>query len=371
MTGPRDSDGDPINDEPALAGRSSYKDAPPLPADQNVLDEPALAVNETLRNTVVQGDAACPKCGYNRRSLALSVPCPECGNRATLRPDAGRANDISAEPAHSAPGSSIDYGIDMASASEELVRHSVFNEPHALPPDAGDAGPRPINADWFCAKCGYNLRGRLAGQACPECGHVQTSAPPPVQQVSYTNWLRAKIAATSEEKTWMITAVAAMLGGVWAVLAAMWNNSTVGGSMLFVAVIFAPVIEEIMKVALAAWIVEIKPYLFKHERQVRIAIIASGAMFGILENIYYSLVVLPAVGAPESMYLFRWIVCTALHITTTIVSSIGVAKVWREATVNLREPNLDSAYPWLIAAMVLHGLYNGGAVLFEIGRQAF
>jgi hypothetical protein len=310
------SSGDSIFDEPALAGQLPLSAVRPVPVspEQSVINEPVLAA---------------------------------------------RHPEQVAPPAN------------MAAASEELVRHSVFNEPYALPPDDPQGPPRLITTDWYCQRCGYNLRGRHTGQACAECGHVQSTPPPPVEQVSYTNWLRAKIAATSVDKSWTVTALAALLGGVWAILAAMINNSSFGGSIVFIAVLVAPVIEEVMKIALTAWIVEVRPYLFKSTAQVRIACIASGAMFGVLENVYYVLAVLPAMGADDSVYLFRWIVCTALHITTTIISSIGIARVWTQATTNLSEPNLDAAYPWLLGAIILHGTYNGSAVLFEIGKNMF
>lgn len=318
--GSHPSHDDSIDSEPALkAGRDARNEMVNLPADQTILDEPALVADASLSQVIVQADTFCPGCGYNRRTQRLGDACPECGHRMNM---------AAFEPAPPEP-------LDNTMGEEELARHSIFNEPHVLSDiDAATLMPRE-------------------------------------QQVSYANWLRAKMAATSSDKTWAVTLFCLLFGGIWAVLAAMVNNSLVGGSILIIAVIFAPVIEEVMKVALAAWIVETRPYLFKSKLQIRIAIIASGATFGILENIYYVTLILPKVNAPESMYTFRWIVCTSLHIITTIITSIGIARSWSDATTNLREPSLDRAYPWLLAGIILHGLYNGGAVLFEIGSNLF
>lgn len=319
-TGSHPSNDDSIDAEPALkAGRDARNAMANLPADQTILDEPALVADPSLASIIVQADTLCPACGYNRRTQRLGDACPECGHRMAT---------AAFDPAPFEP-------VGKTNHEEELARHSIFNEPHIL--SATDAA----------------------------------ALTPPDQQVSYANWLRAKIAATSWDKTWGVTLLCLLFGGVWAVLAAMFNNSAVGGSIVIIAVIFAPVIEEVMKVALTAWVVETRPYLFKSKLQIRIAIIASGAMFGLLENIYYVTLILPAANAPQSMYTFRWIVCTSLHIITTIITSIGIARTWSDATTNLREPSLDRAYPWLLAGIVVHGLYNGGAVLFEIGKNLF
>ena len=293
-----------------------------------------------------------------------------------LRPPTRRDGDaIDAEPAlRGTRGGDPDATPPHNTArddNEEQVTHSVYDEPAVFPPGVTDGGRPFIDVDWHCDRCGYNLRGHRVGQPCPECGHVRADGPPPPDRVNYSNFLRRRIAATTDARSWRAVAIAMLAGGPFAIVTAFVTNTFYGTWIIFLIAVVAPAVEEVAKVAITAWMVEVKPWLFRSAAQIRLAAVAGGLWFGVLENVYYVTVVLPAVGAPPEMYAFRWIVCTTLHVVTTFITSFGLVKVWSDATTQLRRPKFDDIWPWLLAAMIVHGVYNGGAIIFEVTRHLF
>ena len=62
---------------------------------------------------------------------------------------------------------------------------------------------------------------------------------------------------------------------------------------------------------------------------------------------------------------WRLSVCTLVHVSAATITGIGLARVWRRMATNRFRFEFSSVLPWLAAAMVLHGLYNLGAFVFE------
>ena len=122
-----------------------------------------------------------------------------------------------------------------------------------------------------------------------------------------------------------------------------------------------PLTEEVMKVAIVTGTVETHPYLFRSRAQIRIAALASALVFAIIENILYLNVYIE--DPSTKLVLWRWIVCTGLHVGCTAVAVTGVIKVWERSINELREPHLKPAGPALITAVILHGTYNALAIL--------
>ncbi len=83
---------------------------------------------------------------------------------------------------------------------------------------------------------------------------------------------------------------------------------------------------------------------------------------------YYIFVYIPEDRLTSGIILYRLIVCTSVHILCTSIASVGLARGWREAKARLGEFEKSRAMPFLVAAMVLHGLHNAGAVLWSVGR---
>lgn len=188
---------------------------------------------------------------------------------------------------------------------------------------------------------------------------------PQEDQVTYARWLTVKIAATPYETSLLVTAALIVLAGPWGVIGALWEGMAGGGlgAGLAAVVIFGPVSEEIMKIALALWVVEKRPYLFKSIWQILVAAAAGGLMFGVIENLMYLNVYIPE--ATPKLAKFRWTVCTGLHVNCSFVAGVGLARIWDHAMRNRTAPQIGKGMPWFATAMLGHGLYNLAATIAE------
>jgi predicted RNA-binding Zn-ribbon protein involved in translation (DUF1610 family) len=241
---------------------------------------------------------------------------------------------------------------------------SVFDEPDIYPGRPDEV----IEQDWSCSRCGYNLRGLPTHHPCPECGHRELYRPAPAESLSYQTWIRRRIAATSPRRAWLVTFLVAVCGGPWAVLAAMIGtdpslSALMGTGAVFLIVVFGPAVEETMKIAAAAMVVEVRPYLFKQPGQILFATVGAAAAFAAIENLLYLYVYFPNHGLMFA--LWRWTVCVALHVGCTVVASRGLVSVWQTAVREHRPPKLATGYRSLVTAIVIHASYNGFMVVVQ------
>lgn len=270
--------------------------------------------------------------------------------------------------------------------SKEAANHSIYAEPVFI---AGQNDyPTEVPHDLPCPACGFNRRALRADRPCPECGDQPgavtdpdeiarhsvfnqadilppENVPPADQREGYANWLAQRIDATPRAYGWLVVIAVAALGGIWAVIGAIFTGS--GGTLG--VVIAGPVTEEIMKVALIIMIIETRPYLFVSRTQILFAAIASGAGFAVIENVMYLNVYID--DPSQTLVYWRWTVCTALHIGCTVVASMGAMRMWRRAVTDRVVPRIGPAVPAVIAAAVIHGAYNAFAVIFELVANPF
>ncbi len=184
--------------------------------------------------------------------------------------------------------------------------------------------------------------------------------------LSYEYWLADKWQATSTSFTWLITISIALVAGPFAVIAVFFNAFTnqIAYVGAFNLIVFGPMVEEIMKIALVYYIVEKKPYLFHSYWQIIVASLAGGLLFAIIENYLYLNVYIK--DPTESIIHWRWTVCTMLHVSGSAIASLGLVKMWLDILERKARPRLELAYPFIIAAMILHGCYNAGALAIQI-----
>jgi len=240
---------------------------------------------------------------------------------------------------------------------------SIYEEPDIFP-------NRPkgvIDRNFSCSNCGYNLRGLQTGDRCPECGHRELYRPAPRDAVSYQTWLQTQLARTSPAIGWYLALAAAMLGGPLAIFGAMFQSSQGGLTELsgfLLIVIFGPTVEETMKIALAAYVIEVKPYLFRRIHQIRLATLGAAFIFAVIENFVYLNIYVP--NPTPTLIAWRWTICIALHVGCTAVASAGLVNVWKQTTTEYRTPRITAGLPRLTQAIIIHGTYNAIMVAWEM-----
>jgi RsiW-degrading membrane proteinase PrsW (M82 family) len=118
-----------------------------------------------------------------------------------------------------------------------------------------------------------------------------------------------------------------------------------------------------MKIAVALWVVEKKPYLFRSMWQIFLCAAAGGAAFAFIENLVYINVYVP--NHSDEFERWRWTVCTALHVNCSLIAGVGMVRIWDNAIRNLHRPQLGLGIPWFVLAMAGHGMYNGLVIVAE------
>jgi len=156
-----------------------------------------------------------------------------------------------------------------------------------------------------------------------------------------------------------ISILSGLVGGLLAVPAVFLNG--IGSWFGFIMLVFlGPFAEESLKQCGTIFQLERMPGSLRYGWQFFLTGMLGGAVFGVLENLIYRYIYLAAL-APEKLAAvmdFRWTVCIMLHVLCTIVSSLGLMRVWRESTEKERPFRLHDAFPWFAAATAIHGLYN-------------
>ena len=95
----------------------------------------------------------------------------------------------------------------------------------------------------------------------------------------------------------------------------------------------------------------------------------SGLIFGVVENLIYLNVYIPD---PEpGIVAWRWSICTLLHTGCSVIASIGVVQIWRHFQIHSRMPRLTDGSAWIVAAIVIHGIYNASAVMLSAVNFSF
>lgn len=222
-------------------------------------------------------------------------------------------------------------------------------EPDPSEQRAAPTGPATTEEEW--------IRDHVAEE--PALGAVGDSA-------LWGRWYLTRRQQCSLDGNLSVGALAILVTGPFAIIGAF----AVGHQSIFAiiyAVIFAPIIEELLKQSGMVYLLEKKPYRIMGASQFILAGAISGLVFATIENLVYIYVYGPASGVDVAqMAAYRWPVCTALHVTCSIIASTGLIRSWSKMNQTMRPAQLSHATGGFTAAMVLHGAYNLIVTLFVV-----
>ena len=178
----------------------------------------------------------------------------------------------------------------------------------------------------------------------------------------YAQRLEAGIRDTSVQRSWEVTVVLVLIAGPMGVLGALsgGRESWLG---VLTAVLFAPLLEEIMKVIGALWVVQRRPYWFRSRTQIILCALGGGFGFAVIENLLY-LNVYVTDPSPEFVR-WRWTVCVAMHTGFSLIIGLGLAQIWQRTIQTRTPPDLGRGSVYFIIAIALHASYNAFAAYVD------
>lgn len=153
-----------------------------------------------------------------------------------------------------------------------------------------------------------------------------------------------------------------LLSGLFAILAAVIRQLSIGLPDILAAVIVAPPVEEILKVAIPIMVLEHRTQWVGKGWDLLLFAMGSALVFGVVENLLYTLVYLSSPSA--DVLLWRWVGCTTLHIVASGLSGVGLMRAYNRGQRDNQPPRFIWEWPWLAGAIAVHMAYNMFAVLF-------
>lgn len=126
------------------------------------------------------------------------------------------------------------------------------------------------------------------------------------------------------------------------------------------AILVAPPIEEILKIAIPIIILEHRTTWLARGRDLLWFAMGSALVFAVAENLMYSFVFLedPSVG----LLWWRWLACTAMHVGASGLAGVGLMRAYARGLDSGQSPRFIWEWPWLAGAIALHMAYNVFAV---------
>ncbi len=148
----------------------------------------------------------------------------------------------------------------------------------------------------------------------------------------------------------------ALVGGLAGVGAAAVEEWRYGTMYLPVFVLIGPAIEEVCKPIGLIFLLEKRPHWVRSSGHLVAGAILGALTFATVENLLYIRFHHPE---PTSHFvLYRFTVCTAVHVLASGVFGIGLAKMWKHIRAFGGRFDIDVCFKYYAAAVAIHSTYN-------------
>ena len=153
-----------------------------------------------------------------------------------------------------------------------------------------------------------------------------------------------------------------LLSGVFAIATAILRQLSIGLPDILAAVVVAPPVEEILKVAIPIMVLEHRTQWIGKGWVLLLFAMGSALVFGAVENLLYTYVYLSSPSA--ELLLWRWAGCTTMHVVASGLSGVGLMRAYNHGRRESLPPRFVWEWPWLVGAIAVHMAYNTFAVFF-------
>lgn len=249
---------------------------------------------------------------------------------------------------------------------------SVNHEPHLgkLPPSKPTPGvEQPEGLNIPAPQFSSTAQDHVDYSVWDEPALGDLAGKPKPGDLTYENWLSVRVDSWSQGNAWAATLVIGVLSGLWALGAAMFGGYTLAGEAnvgvfgFLVVCGFAPLAQEICKVAIPLWVVEKRPYYFTGWFQIFLCSIMSATIFVAVNNAV-SLFFIP----PESRFglMFFWSAYLLMHVICSALAAFGIERIWHSTMSTMRPPKMELGYPWFMSAFLVHAAFATGLFLYRV-----
>jgi RsiW-degrading membrane proteinase PrsW (M82 family) len=186
------------------------------------------------------------------------------------------------------------------------------------------------------------------------------------EQAQLGEWIGRKRSECTASGSLLVTVTAALIAGPFSIIGVFMSGSQTSWRLVYL-ILFGPIIEELLKQSGMIYLLEKRPYRLFTAWQFILAAIISAMVFAAVENLLYiHLYTRPSMfNGPQAFVCYRWTVCLLVHVTCSIVASIGLMNVWQKQMADGRAADLSQAFGYFATAMGIHGLYNLSVTLIN------